>query len=57
MNDLNTVLVSIEDLREKLYELVRQGRTPLDPEVLKLSRYLDETINRYYGFTSKVRIK
>lgn len=39
MNDLNNLLVSIEDLRKELHELVaRRGRSPLDPDVLKLSK-------------------
>lgn len=56
MNDLKTVLVSIEDLREELHELVRRGRSPLDPAVLKLSQDLDKELNRYYGFISKVDV-
>lgn len=52
--DLKILLRSIENSREKLHDSVRQGRSPLDPIVLKLSKDLDEELNRYYEITLKI---
>lgn len=52
-NDLKALLVTIEDLREELHRFVGQGRSILDPLVLKLSQNLDEELNKYYRLTNE----
>lgn len=52
-NELKTLLLRIEDLREELYHNVKQGKTMLDPFVIKLSQDLDEQLNIYYRMTKK----
>lgn len=56
-DDLKSLLITIENLREDLHDLIRQGKSPLDPVVLKLSKDLDEELNKYYEITFKVPIK
>lgn len=54
-NALKTLLATIEDLREELHRSVGQGRSTLDPFVLKLSQDLDEELNKYYRLTNDVK--
>lgn len=50
-NELKALLETIEALREELHHIVKQGKSTLDPFVLKLSQDLDENLNKYYRMT------
>jgi len=52
-NELKTLLVTIENLREELHYHVGEGKSTLDPFVIKLSQDLDEQLNKYYRMTKK----
>lgn len=52
-NELKTLLLTIENLREELHYQVTVGKSTLDPFVIKLSQDLDEQLNKYYRITKQ----
>ena len=47
-NELKDLLMRIENLREELHYNVKQGKSLIDPFIIKLSQNLDTEINKYY---------
>lgn len=53
MDKLNHLAANIEDLRQKIYELVKDPTKAPDPEVLKLNQDLDRLIVKYTKLATK----
>lgn len=53
MEQLDHLAANIEDLRRKIYELVKDPTKAPDPEVLKLNQDLDRLIVKYTKLASK----
>lgn len=47
MSKIQDVEVEIQNLREKLTELITQKENLLDPQVIKASKMLDSILNEY----------